>query len=89
MKAVIITTVKGVKMSGYKIKINRLLKDGERGNIKTEIWAEITNRETSTTMNKLIWWQDENGIYHDGTPNLPVHLREMVDNAWIEKSRKW
>ena len=41
------------------------------------------------TMNKLIWWEDNEGIFHDGTPGLPVDLREMVDNAWIEKSRKW
>jgi hypothetical protein len=82
------TIVWGVKMSGYKIKINKLLKNGEKGNKKTEIWAEITNKETNTTMNKLIWWQDENGAIHDGTPNLPVHLRELVDNAWLEKRRK-
>jgi hypothetical protein len=40
-------------------------------------------------MNKLIWWQDENGVFHDNTPNLPVHLRKMIDNAWIETKRKW
>ena len=74
-------------MSAYKIKINKLLKESERGN-KTEIWAEITNKETQTTMNKMIWWQDENGVFHDGTPSLPSHLRELVDNAWIEKKRK-
>jgi len=76
-------------MFGYEIKINRKLKNGTEGDNQKEIWAEITNKETSTTMNKLIWWQDKNGVYHDGTPNLPAHLRELVDNAWIEKSRKW
>jgi len=76
-------------MSGYKIKINKFLKNTEAGNAKTEIWAEITNDETKTTMNKLIWWQDENGIIHDGTTNLPPHLRGLVDNAWLEKKRKF
>jgi len=76
-------------MSGYKIKINKFLKNAEAGNEKTEIWAEITNNETKTTMNKLIWWQDENGIIHDGTTNLPSHLRGLVDNAWLEKKRKF
>jgi hypothetical protein len=75
-------------MSGYKIKINKLLKEVETGETKTELWAEITDKENCTTMNKLIWWQDENGRFHDGTPNLPPHLRELVDNAWIEKRRK-
>ena len=76
-------------MSVYDIKINRLLKEGDRGDIKTEIWAEITDQETNTIMNKLIWWQDEKGVFHDNTPNLPVHLRKLIDNAWIETSRKW
>jgi len=75
-------------MSKYKIKINKLpsLKDS---NNKSEIWAEITDLKNCTTMNKLIWWEDENGIYHDNTPELPVNLREKVDNAWIEQKRKW
>lgn len=75
-------------MSVYDIKINKLLKEGESGNVKTEIWAEIINKDTLTTMNKLIWWQDDSGIIHDGTPNIPVNLRGLVDNAWIEKRRK-
>jgi len=76
-------------MSVYDIKINRLLKEGNKGDIKTEIWAEITDQENNTTMNRLIWWQDEKGVFHDNTPHLPVHLRKLVDNAWIETSRKW
>ena len=76
-------------MSAYDIKINRFLKEGEKGKLKTEIWAEIKGNKTNTTMNKLIWWQDENGAFHDNTPNLPVHLRKMIDNAWIETKRKW
>lgn len=76
-------------MSEYDINIKRLLKEGEKGNIKTEIWAEITNLDTSKTMTKRIWWKDDDGVFHDGTPGLPIHLRDAVDNAWIEKSRKW
>ena len=76
-------------MPDYNIEITRMIKEGDRGNLKTEIWAEIKNKETNTTMNKLIWWEDEDGAYHDGTPGLPTELREKVDNAWIEKSRKW
>ena len=76
-------------MSEYDINIKRLLKEGETGNIKTEIWAEITNLDTSKTMIKRIWWKDDDGVFHDGTPGLPIHLRDAVDNAWIEKSRRW
>ncbi len=76
-------------MPAYKVEINKLTKQVESGDIKTEIWAEITNTETNNKMNKLIWWKDENGIYHDGTKNLPIDLRREVDNAWIEKKRKW
>jgi len=76
-------------MSEYDVNIKRLLKEGETGNIKTEIWAEITNKNTCETMNRRIWWKDDNGIFHDGTPKLPVEFRDAVDNAWIEKSRRW
>ena len=76
-------------MSEYDINIKRLLKEGEKGNIKTEIWAEITNRSTCETINRRIWWEDDDGVFHDGAPNLPMELRGDVDNAWIEKSRKW
>jgi len=76
-------------MSDYNIEIRRKLKEGKKGNIKTEIWAEIRDMSTGTIMNKLIWWEDDDGVYHDGTPNLSTELREHIDNAWIEKSRKW
>jgi hypothetical protein len=76
-------------LSEYDINIKRLLKEGEKGNIKTEIWAEITNRSLCETTNRRIWWEGENGVFHDGTPDLPIELRGDVDNAWIEKSRKW
>jgi len=65
------------------------LRGGEKGNIKTEIWAEITNINTRETTNRRIWWKGEDGVFHDGTPDLPIELRADVDNAWIEKSRKW
>jgi len=66
-----------------------MLKKGKNGINKTEIWTEITDKETSTTITKRIWWQDAEGIYHDDTPTLPIDVRQDVDNAWIEKSRKW
>jgi len=76
-------------MSNYDVHIKRLLKESNTGNVKTEIWAEITNKDTHETIKKLIWWEDDEGIYHDETSDLPVELRGLVDNAWIEKSRKW
>ena len=76
-------------MSNYNVNIKRLLRESNKGEIKTEIWAEITNKETHEIMKKLIWWEDDDGVFHDETPDLPVELREIVDNAWIEKSRRW
>ena len=76
-------------MSCYNVEINKKLSEDKEGNIKTEIWAEIKDKCKGTTMNKLIWWQDDEGIFHDGTLDLEAELREEVDNAWIEKSRKW
>jgi hypothetical protein len=80
--------VREVKMSDYNIEINKLLKEMKNGDIKTEIWAKITNKETDETIKNRIWWEDENG-YHDGVSDLPNEVRDAVDNAWIEKSRKW
>lgn len=76
-------------MPSYHVNIKRLLKESTKGKAKTEIWAEITDKDTCKKMNKRIWWRDEDGIFHDETPTLPVELRGPVDNAWIEKSRKW
>lgn len=75
-------------MPNYNIEIHRKLREGKEGSIKTEIWAEITDMITGTTMNRRIWWEDDDGVYHDETPDLPIELRDVVDNAWIEKSRK-
>ena len=61
-------------MTDYDIKIERLLKEGRKGNVKSEIWAEITNLDAGKTMKKRIWWKDDNGVFHDGTPGLPVNL---------------
>jgi len=76
-------------MSDYDIRINRLLKESRDGAIKTEIWTKIKDKKTCEIVSKRIWWEDNNGIYHDGTPDLPIELRKDIDNAWIEKSRKW
>ena len=76
-------------MPSYKVDIKKLFKKSDRGNKREEIWAEIINLEKDTTMNRRIWWEDENGVLHDETPNLPIDVREAVDNAWLEKKRKW
>ena len=49
----------------------------------------MTNKNTCETMNRRIWWEDDDGVFHDEAPDLPIELRGDVDNAWIEKSRKW
>jgi hypothetical protein len=76
-------------MPNYKVDIKKLFKESTSGDQRTEIWAKITNLDDASTMNKRIWWEDDNGVQHDETPNLPTDVREAVDNAWIEKSRKW
>ncbi len=76
-------------MPDYNINIKRLLKESENGTNKTELWAEITDNKTCKTINRRIWWEEDNGIFHDETPTLPIKLRDAVDNAWIEKRRKW
>lgn len=75
-------------MPDYDIENHKLLVEGKDGVTKTEILAEITDREDCKTMKRRIWWEDD-GVYHDGVSDLPIELREIVDNAWIEKSRKW
>ena len=76
-------------MSDYDIRISRLLKEGKDGTIRTEIWTKIKDKKTCEIASKRIWWEDDDGIYHDGTSDLPIELRKDIDNAWIEKSRKW
>ena len=61
-------------MSEYDVNIKRLLKEGKKGDIKTEIWAEITNKKTYVTMNTRIWWEDEDGVFRDETSELPVEF---------------
>ena len=76
-------------MSNYDVNIQQQKKKLDNGKEQTEIWAEIIEKNSGKITNKLIWWEDENGIYHDETKNLPVELREIIDNAWLEKKRKW
>lgn len=76
-------------MSSRMVKIDKVIKEGIEGKQKTEIWAKITDPKTNKKTESLIWWEDDDGIFHDETPNLPVHLRDIVDNAWIEKKRHW
>ena len=76
-------------MINYNVNIRRINKRNFCGESVTEIWADITNKKNYTTMKKKIWWQDDNGIQHDETPNLPIEVRNAVDNAWLEKKRRW
>ena len=76
-------------MDTRMVEISRVIKEGVEGKQKTEIWAKITDQSTQKTTDTLIWWEDDDGIFHDETPNLPIHLRDDVDNAWIEKRRHW
>ena len=74
----------GEKLTNYEIEINEILKKNLEKNIKTGIWAKIKNLKTGEIMNKRIWWKDNEGIIHDGTFDLPVKLRNLVDKAWLE-----
>lgn len=76
-------------MDSRMVKIDRVIKEGVEGKQKTEIWAKITDCKNKETKSTLIWWEDDDGTFHDETPNLPAHLRDIVDNAWIEKRRHW
>jgi hypothetical protein len=53
-----------------------------------EIWAKIMNITTGESMDVCIWWKDDKGRIHDESPKLPIELRDIVDNAWIENLRK-
>lgn len=76
-------------MDSRMVEVSRVIKEGIEGREKTEIWAKITDKNTKKTRDTLIWWEDDDGTFHDETPNLPADLRDKVDNAWIEKRRHW
>jgi hypothetical protein len=76
-------------MDSQMVEINRIIKEGIAGKPKTEIWAEFIDPYTNKIKKTLIFWEDDDGTFHDETPNLPIHLRDLVDNAWIEKRRHW
>ena len=76
-------------MTEYKVELDRILKKDVEGKAKTEIWAKILNLDTKEQTETLIFWQDEQGVFHDETPNIPADMRDAVDNAWIEKRRIW
>ena len=76
-------------MLNYNVDIKRILKHSLGGDITTEIWAEITDKKTFSVMKKRIWWKGNDGVQHDETPGLPPEVRNAVDNAWLEKKRKW
>ena len=74
-------------LTNYEIEINEILKNDLVDTKKIGIWAKIKNLKTGEIINKHIWWKDSDGIMHDGTLELPVKLRDLVDNAWIEYKR--
>ncbi|HMA83337.1 MAG TPA: hypothetical protein VKP59_03820 [Candidatus Thermoplasmatota archaeon] len=76
-------------MDSRMVEVSRVIREGIEGKEKTEIWAKITDQNTKKTTDTLIWWEDDDGTFHDETPNLPSDLRDKVDNAWIEKRRHW
>ena len=73
--------------TNYEIEINEILKNDLVDTKKIGIWAKIKNLKTGEIINKHIWWKDSDGIMHDGTLELPVKLRDLVDNAWLEYRR--
>ena len=75
-------------MCAYNVEITRVLKAGKDDAVKTELWAKIVEMTTGDEMNQRIFWEDDEGAFHDETPLLPIQLRGLVDNAWIEHRRK-
>jgi len=71
-------------LTNYEIEINEILKNDLDTNQKIGIWAKIKNIKTGEIINKRIWWKDHKGIIHDGTIDLPVKLRGLIDKAWCE-----
>ena len=60
----------------------------DNDNIKEEIWADIINTSDGKVIKKLIWWKDNQGIFHDESSNLPTKFRNIVDKAWISAVKK-
>jgi hypothetical protein len=73
-------------LTNYEIEINEILKNDPDNNKKIGIWAQIKNTKTGEIINKRIWWKDHEGIFHDGTIDLPISIRDLIDNAWFEYS---
>ena len=76
-------------MTDYKIEINEILNKDFEDDKETGIWAKITNLETCKIIEKRIWWKGGDGIMYDDTTELPVNLRDLVDNGRIGHSRKF
>lgn len=71
----------------YAIKLNKKNKPDDE-NVKSEIWALITNINTNEKIEKKVWWEDKKGVIHDCTPEIPVELRRAIDNALIENRNR-
>jgi hypothetical protein len=72
----------------YEVKIRKINND-DNPDIRKEIWANIVNQKTGEIIKRRIWWEDNKKIFHDESYNIPPKFRDLVDNAWIEQSRKW
>ena len=76
-------------MSDYEIEISRALKKETKDKTKIELWDKTTSRNIKKITNDHIWQKDDDGMFHDETPQLPIKVREDVDNVWTEKCGKW
>ena len=74
-------------LQNYDIKIYGKQKS-KRFHGLDEIWAHIHNLKTGKSKDICLWWKDTEGIIHDESSKIPVELRSMIDNAWIESCRK-
>jgi hypothetical protein len=76
-------------MKNYNINIYKIKNNNNQKHNKSEIWAKITNKITNISIEKRILWIDENGIINDESVKLPPNIRDLVDNVWIERCKKW
>jgi hypothetical protein len=74
-------------LQNYDIKIYGKRKS-KRFQRLEEIWAHIHDLRTGESSDICLWWKDTSGVIHDESSNIPVELRSIIDNAWIESYRK-
>ncbi len=81
-------TVLDMETSDYEVEINRALKKETKDKTKIELCGKTTSRNIKKITNDCIWWKDDDGMFHDETPQLPIKIREDADNIRIEKRGK-